>query len=59
MPSTPLSQACRNSHCGSRLTPSLEDSPDTYCLACADLADDHDQGEHDYGSKEHCPACQS
>lgn len=58
MPSTPLSPACRNPHCGSRLNPSPEETPDTYCVACADLADDHDQGEHDHVSQEHCPACQ-
>ncbi|MCX4826304.1 hypothetical protein OG883_45820 [Streptomyces sp. NBC_01142] len=37
--------------------PRSEDTPDTYCIACADLADDHDQGEHDHDSHEFCPAC--
>ncbi|MFC8021944.1 hypothetical protein [[Kitasatospora] papulosa] len=38
--------------------PRSDNTPDIYCLACADLADDHDQGEHDHDSHEHCPACQ-
>ncbi|MER6409451.1 hypothetical protein ABT269_39765 [Streptomyces viridosporus] len=53
----PLPVPCRNRHCGSG-PPSPEDIPGTYCLPCADLADDHDQGEHDHDSQEHCPACQ-
>jgi hypothetical protein len=58
MPSISLTAVCRNPHCGGRLNPRPEDSPDSYCVACADLADDHDQGEHDRDSQEHCPACQ-
>ncbi|MCQ1580367.1 MULTISPECIES: hypothetical protein [Streptomyces] len=54
----PLTSQCRNRHCGDRLVPRPDDTPDTYCLACVDLADDHDQGEHDHDSHEHCPACQ-
>lgn len=46
---------CGNRHCGSRHTPG---PGETYCTACADLADDHDFGEHDRDSHEHCPACQ-
>ncbi|MFE5407103.1 hypothetical protein ACFQ9Z_38735 [Streptomyces sp. NPDC056580] len=58
MPSVSRHAPCRNPHCGGRLTPSREDTPGTYCVACADLADEHDQGEHDHDSHEHCPACQ-
>ncbi|MFF3957379.1 hypothetical protein ACFYY1_29820 [Streptomyces sp. NPDC001890] len=54
----PLASVCRNPHCGGRIMPRPEDTPDTYCVACVDLADDHDQGEHDYDSHEYCPACQ-
>ncbi|KNE78792.1 hypothetical protein AB0B04_18905 [Streptomyces xinghaiensis] len=49
---------CRNRHCGSRHQPGPDDTADTYCISCADLADDHDHGEHDRDSHEHCPACQ-
>jgi hypothetical protein len=58
MPPTPPAAACRNPHCGGRLKPSPDDLPGTYCVACADLADDHDRGEHDRDRHEHCPACQ-
>ncbi len=54
----PLASGCRNPHCGDWLVPRPEDTRNTYCVACADLADDHDQGEHDRDSHEHCPACQ-
>ncbi|CAL9676994.1 hypothetical protein SUDANB105_07991 [Streptomyces sp. enrichment culture] len=57
-PRPAANRSCRNCHCRSPFQALSDDSPDTYCIVCADLADDHDQGAHDYDSHEHCPACQ-
>jgi len=54
----PPRRICRNRHCGDRLNPEPGADGTTYCWACADLADEHDQGEHDHDSHEFCPACQ-
>ncbi|MGW6145655.1 hypothetical protein [Streptomyces sp. NPDC055140] len=58
MPPATSPAVCRNAHCGGRHRPSPADASYTCCVACADLADDHDHGEHDHDSQEHCPACQ-
>ncbi|WP_326581865.1 hypothetical protein OIE69_44365 (plasmid) [Actinacidiphila glaucinigra] len=49
-----VSGGCRNRYCR-RGAPEPGTS---YCIPCADDADDHDQGKHDRDSQEHSPSCQ-
>lgn len=51
--------SCGNRHCATPdFTAVIQHAP-AYCMPCTDLVDEHDEGVHDYESREYCPQCQS